>query len=172
MSSLHFLSSVLDLPSLLPCRAQAAFPDVGFAGVRVSVPGAWEWVVALGFGQGQALRRVHDLARAVAIAVCVLVFREQGTLGVAWEGPLQLRRVSTDGVMACPCGSANDGGNRVALPAGLCPAIGGVQVRGSIAGGAVPRVSGRLPPMVAASGLPDESVSTSCMSGLCGDCNI
>ena len=102
MSSLHFLSSVLDLPSLLPCRAQAAFPDVGFAGVRVSVPGAWEWVVALGFGQGQALRRVHDLARAVAIAVCVLVFREQGTLGVAWEGPLQLRRVSTDGVSTVP----------------------------------------------------------------------
>ena len=63
---------------------------------------AREWVVALGVCQGHAIRRVHDIAMAVAIAVCVLFFRVLGTLGVAWVPPLQLRRVSTAGVSAGP----------------------------------------------------------------------
>ena len=111
---------------------------------------------------------------AVPIAVCVLVFRVLGTLGVAWVPPpcsfVVCRQLASAQVLASPCGSASDG-DQVALAAGLCPAVGNVQVGGSLARAAVPRVNGRLPPVVVASGLPGESEVISPISELCGDCH-
>ena len=130
---------------------------------------AWEWVVALGVCPCRAIRRAHN------IAVCVLLFRVLGTLGVAWGPPpcsfVVCRQLASAQVLASPCGSARDGGNQVALPAGLCLAVGNVQVGGALAGGAVPRVNGRHPPAVVASGLPGESEVISRMSEIRGDCH-
>ena len=79
------------------------------------------------------------------------------------------RQLASAQVLASPCGSANDGGNQVALPAGLCLAVGNVQVGGSLARAAAPRVNGRIPPVVVASGLPGESEVISPISELYGD---